>query len=76
MLDIAGPDYWPGVCQTGRKQSPINIVSDEAVKTDLGPLKFVRYDFAYTGTLTNTGHSGESVILKKMKKRKECITHI
>jgi len=52
-----GPEYWPGVCQTGTKQSPINIISDDTVKTDLGPLKFVRYDFAYTGSLTNTGHT-------------------
>ncbi|XP_043289086.1 putative carbonic anhydrase 3 isoform X2 [Venturia canescens] len=52
-----GPDHWPDVCSTGEKQSPINIMSDDAVKTDLGSLKFVRYDYAYTATLTNTGHS-------------------
>ncbi|XP_034937782.1 putative carbonic anhydrase 3 [Chelonus insularis] len=52
-----GPENWSGVCKNGNRQSPINIVTDDTVKADLGSLIFTRYDFAYTGTLTNNGHS-------------------
>ncbi|KAL0114660.1 hypothetical protein PUN28_011745 [Cardiocondyla obscurior] len=53
------PQNWPGVCKTGKKQSPIDIVTEDAIRTDLGALKFDRYDFAFTGTLVNNGHSVE-----------------
>ncbi|XP_032666779.1 putative carbonic anhydrase 3 isoform X2 [Odontomachus brunneus] len=52
-----GPENWTGICKTGKKQSPIDIVTDEAIRSDLGALKFDRYDFAFPGTVTNTGHS-------------------
>ncbi|XP_029162999.1 carbonic anhydrase-like [Nylanderia fulva] len=51
------PKSWPGICRTGKEQSPINIVTDDAIRTDLGALKFDRYDFAFSATLSNTGHS-------------------
>lgn len=54
-----GPNKWPGLCQTGKKQSPIDIVTEDAIRKDLGALKFIRYDFAFDGTLTNNGHSVE-----------------
>ncbi|XP_024939337.1 putative carbonic anhydrase 3 isoform X2 [Cephus cinctus] len=52
-----GPNYWPGVCKKGTNQSPINIVTDDAVKTDLAPLKFIRYDFAFSANIINNGHT-------------------
>ncbi|XP_076545964.1 carbonic anhydrase 1 isoform X2 [Osmia lignaria lignaria] len=52
-----GPKHWPGLCTTGKKQSPINIVTEDAVKTDLGELKFIKYSFAFAGDVTNNGHS-------------------
>ncbi|CAK9797745.1 Carbonic anhydrase 6 [Anthophora plagiata] len=52
-----GPAHWPGLCIPGKKQSPINIVTDDSVKTDLGALKFIRYDSTFYGNITNNGHS-------------------
>ncbi|XP_015114974.1 putative carbonic anhydrase 3 isoform X3 [Diachasma alloeum] len=52
-----GPDNWGPTCTTGKHQSPIDIVSEDAIKDDLGSLKFIRYDFAYEGKLLNNGHS-------------------
>ncbi|XP_011152005.3 putative carbonic anhydrase 3 isoform X1 [Harpegnathos saltator] len=52
-----GPKNWPGICTTGKKQSPIDIVTEDAIRLDLGALKFDRYDFAFSGWITNTGHS-------------------
>ncbi|KAK2586534.1 hypothetical protein KPH14_011426 [Odynerus spinipes] len=52
-----GPDKWPGLCQTGKKQSPINIISESAIKKDLGDLKFIRYDYAFLGKVINNGHT-------------------
>lgn len=57
--DCIGPENWPGICKTGKKQSPINIVTEDAIRIDLGALKFNRYDFAFPSTLINTGHSGK-----------------
>ncbi|XP_014485861.1 PREDICTED: putative carbonic anhydrase 3 isoform X2 [Dinoponera quadriceps] len=52
-----GPDNWPGLCTAGKKQSPIDIVTEDTVRFDLGALKFDRYDFAFSGMVINTGHS-------------------
>ncbi|XP_028520342.1 carbonic anhydrase 6-like isoform X3 [Apis cerana] len=52
-----GPTYWPGLCVTGKKQSPINIVTEDTINTDIGELKFIRYDFAFECKITNNGHS-------------------
>ncbi|XP_011688665.1 PREDICTED: carbonic anhydrase-like isoform X2 [Wasmannia auropunctata] len=52
-----GPKNWPGICRTGKKQSPIDIVTEDAIRVDLGALKFHRYDFAFHGMIMNTGHS-------------------
>nr|XP_012234178.1 PREDICTED: carbonic anhydrase 2-like isoform X2 [Linepithema humile] len=54
-----GPENWPGICTTGKKQSPIDIVTEDAIRVDLGALKFNRYDFAFHGILINNGHSVE-----------------
>lgn len=53
-----GPEHWPGLCTTGKRQSPINIATEDIVKTDLGPLKFIRYNTGFNGKITNNGHSG------------------
>ncbi|KAK0161518.1 hypothetical protein PV327_009978 [Microctonus hyperodae] len=52
-----GPGTWPDLCQSGKRQSPIDILTDHTLKVDLGSLKFIRYDYAYSGTVTNTGHN-------------------
>lgn len=42
-----GPDYWPGVCTTGKRQSPINIERTKIQKViDYEPLVLVNYDRA------------------------------
>lgn len=69
FLNIStGPDNWPGMCTTGKKQSPIDIVTEDAVRFDLGALKFDRYDFAFSGMIINTGHSGKLHILLYLNK--------
>ncbi|KAH0554908.1 putative carbonic anhydrase 3 isoform X1 [Cotesia glomerata] len=55
--DENGPNNWPGLCKNGKRQSPINIETDNTLKDDLGSLKFLHYDYAFTGILTNTGHN-------------------
>lgn len=62
-----GPTYWPGLCVTGKKQSPINIVTEDTINTDIGELKFIRYDFAFECKITNNGHSGKYQNLKYVK---------
>ncbi|XP_011257615.1 carbonic anhydrase isoform X2 [Camponotus floridanus] len=52
-----GPKTWSELCATGRRQSPINIVTEDAIRIDLGALKFDRYDFAFSGKLINNGHT-------------------
>ncbi|XP_066603323.1 carbonic anhydrase 2-like isoform X2 [Prorops nasuta] len=52
-----GPENWPGVCVIGENQSPIDIVTDDLSRADLGRLKFIKYDVQYEANITNTGHS-------------------
>lgn len=54
-----GPENWPGICITGKKQSPIDISTEDAVKIDLGPLNFDRYNVSFRASLENDGHSVE-----------------
>lgn len=56
---VIGPEKWQGICATGKKQSPIDIETEETIIVDSDALKFNRYDLAFQGTLTNTGHSGK-----------------
>ncbi|XP_076647570.1 carbonic anhydrase 2 [Halictus rubicundus] len=51
------PPHWPGLCATGKRQSPINIVRENTVKKDLEPLEFIKYEHAATGIIANNGHS-------------------
>lgn len=55
---LLGPTHWPGICTTGAKQSPINIVTADTVKADLDQLKFIRYDEPADVKVVNNGHSG------------------
>lgn len=59
LNNFAGPSNWPGICATGKKQSPIDIVTENAVKSDFAAVKFNRYNLAYPATLENNGHSGK-----------------
>ncbi|XP_017759134.1 PREDICTED: carbonic anhydrase 6 isoform X1 [Eufriesea mexicana] len=52
-----GPEHWPGICVTGKMQSPINIATENIVKTDFGALKFIKYDSEFSWEVTNNGHS-------------------
>ncbi|XP_023163548.1 carbonic anhydrase 2 isoform X2 [Drosophila hydei] len=49
---------WGGLCDTGRKQSPINLHVKGALKGEFTPLKFENYD-EHQGALqmVNNGHS-------------------
>ena len=50
---------WPGVCTTGRRQSPINIItSNVQCSTNLWPLQFNNgYSQLVSGSWENNGHS-------------------
>ncbi|XP_076666344.1 carbonic anhydrase 1 isoform X2 [Andrena cerasifolii] len=52
-----GPTHWPGICTTGTKQSPINIVTADTVEADLDQLKFITYDQPVHAKVINNGHS-------------------
>lgn len=58
LLYVPGPDHWPGVCKNGKRQSPINIKSSEAVYDKaLGEFTLQNYDqqFGFDFTIKNTG---------------------
>ncbi|KAF7995028.1 hypothetical protein HCN44_004500 [Aphidius gifuensis] len=55
--DKHGPKTWEGICQLGTRQSPIDIVDDDTLEADLGPLEFIKYDHLYNATVTNNGHT-------------------
>lgn len=56
---VPGPDHWKGVCKTGKRQSPIDIKSSEAVY-DKTLVKFdlKNYDqkLDLNFTVSNNGH--------------------
>ncbi|MDH4274569.1 MAG: carbonic anhydrase family protein [Gammaproteobacteria bacterium] len=49
-----GPEHWGGACQTGKSQSPINIVG--ASKANLKPIEF-NYQAAENPEVVNNGHT-------------------
>uniref|UniRef100_A0A914WSN6 Carbonic anhydrase n=1 Tax=Plectus sambesii TaxID=2011161 RepID=A0A914WSN6_9BILA len=50
--------YWQGICQSGKRQSPINIHPFRVFKNDsLGSLIFSGYHQLGPVTITNNGHS-------------------
>ncbi|GAB1859234.1 Carbonic anhydrase 3 isoform X1 [Camponotus japonicus] len=54
-----GPENWPGICTTGKKQSPIDISTKDAIKINFGPVNFGRYDMSFYATVKNNGHTVE-----------------
>ena len=59
LLYVSGPDHWKGVCNTGQRQSPINIISSDAVYDKaLGEFELKNYDKNLTlnFTVSNNGH--------------------
>nr|AAL72625.1 carbonic anhydrase [Aedes aegypti] len=55
---INEPERWGGQCETGRRQSPIDLTYQAAVKGDFAPFLFSNYmNPIRNAQLTNTGHS-------------------
>lgn len=55
---INDPEQWGGQCDTGRRQSPIDLTFQAAVKGDFSPFLFSNYMSPIRNAqLTNTGHS-------------------
>ena len=60
LLYVPGPANWTGVCKTGKRQSPIDIKSAEAVyDEDLGEFELKNYNKKLTlnFTVENNGHA-------------------
>lgn len=72
MNDEAAGDYnydqqgtdWNGTCRTGQKQTPIDLVYDEAIATSIPRLRFYNYDQALRTPLVlkNTGKTVNMVL--------------
>ncbi|XP_068680108.1 carbonic anhydrase 1-like [Montipora foliosa] len=59
-LSVSGPDNWDGVCQSGKKQSPIDIdTSTVTYDSALGDFTLSNYDTkpSENFTIANTNHS-------------------
>uniref|UniRef100_A0A914VI57 Carbonic anhydrase n=1 Tax=Plectus sambesii TaxID=2011161 RepID=A0A914VI57_9BILA len=54
---VNGPDSWPEICQSGHRQSPININLALIDAVNISRLNFGNYDRHGTITLTNNGHT-------------------
>uniref|UniRef100_A0A914W0G7 carbonic anhydrase n=1 Tax=Plectus sambesii TaxID=2011161 RepID=A0A914W0G7_9BILA len=52
-----GPDSWPAICHTGRRQSPIDINPARVAVVNLPQLNFINYDRMGNILLTNNGHT-------------------
>ncbi|KAH7707091.1 Eukaryotic-type carbonic anhydrase family protein [Aphelenchoides avenae] len=48
---------WPGVCETGKSQSPINIRSGDADRVNVAELRFHNYDTKGRFSVTSDGES-------------------
>ena len=60
LLYVPGPANWTGDCKTGKRQSPIDIKSAEAVyDKDLGKFELKNYNTKLTlnFTVENNGHA-------------------
>lgn len=51
---------WPGVCRTGKRQSPINFRPEDVDRENIGELRF-HYDCTGAFIVTGDGKSGTSV---------------
>uniref|UniRef100_A0A915PEL0 Carbonic anhydrase n=1 Tax=Setaria digitata TaxID=48799 RepID=A0A915PEL0_9BILA len=52
-----GPSTWKGICQTGKRQSPIDIRAFEIEFASLAPLSFINYERTGDIVLANNGHT-------------------
>jgi len=48
---------WGGICATGKKQSPINVVRNETIKTKFTPFSFTNYEQEISLKISNTKRS-------------------
>lgn len=56
--EMKDTEHWGGQCDTGRRQSPIDLTYKAAVKGDFSPFLFNNYmNPIRNAQLTNTGHS-------------------
>ena len=54
-ISYTNQGIWPGICTTGNRQSPINIITEDAESGDLTALKFNSlYDYPLNGEFENT----------------------
>lgn len=59
VLFPTDPEHWGGQCDTGRRQSPIDLTHKAAVRGDFSPFLFSNYmNPIRNAQLANTGHSG------------------
>ncbi|KAI8810596.1 alpha carbonic anhydrase, partial [Cladochytrium replicatum] len=70
-----GPDEWPGLCRTGKQQSPINIVGD-SILSGTQPLVFRWSELVYNVTYTNTGILFLSVELSLHETSHNLVVHL
>ncbi|CAD5233859.1 unnamed protein product [Bursaphelenchus xylophilus] len=61
--------HWPGLCQTGRSQSPINLANESTAFKFLEPLEFVNFDKSEWLFLDNNGWTAELRGFKNWKNR-------
>ncbi|XP_021931881.1 carbonic anhydrase 4 isoform X2 [Zootermopsis nevadensis] len=52
-----GPDEWPGMCQVGARQSPVDLDPKTAVPGHFESLVLLNYDRKTVGNVTNNGHT-------------------
>ncbi|KAJ9596926.1 hypothetical protein L9F63_012051 [Diploptera punctata] len=52
-----GPEDWPGMCQTGTRQSPIDLDPEITVPGTFEPLVLLHYDRKANASITNNGHT-------------------
>lgn len=50
-------DDWDGMCDAGEKQSPIDVLTNETIKTRFAPFTFMNYDQEVNLEVTNKAHS-------------------
>lgn len=59
-LQLAAFPKWGGICDNGKKQSPINLHTKGVLKGKFDPLKFDNYDEHQSSLqMVNNGHSSE-----------------
>lgn len=69
LLSTAFPK-WGGLCDSGKKQSPINLHVKGALKGEFDALKFENYDEHQKNLrMVNNGHSSELENNKKKSKK-------